>query len=100
MMKKGLSSSKTRSKRPGFSFLPCLALAGCRQLDLTAVQLAVQPAPRQQLVVPHLADAPPLQGDDLWPSLLHFMSSTKAQSGSQSAFRALDCDPAGAIVIY
>jgi hypothetical protein len=27
-------------------------------------------------------------------------SQSKAQSGSQSAFRPLDCDPAGAIVIY
>ncbi len=34
-------------KRPGSSFLHRLALAGCRQLDLPPVQLAVQPAPGQ-----------------------------------------------------
>jgi hypothetical protein len=37
-----------------------------RELQLPLVQLAVQPAPRQQLVVvAHLADAPFLQCDDL-----------------------------------
>jgi hypothetical protein len=38
--------SRTRLKRPGFSFLHCLVLADCRQFDLAAVQLAVETAPR------------------------------------------------------